>query len=360
MLAERSAEAARPIFIGNQHLTAGLGGIAAVSRLTAKVVHRMGFAPHLLSLLDEMDGGMEGVPWRTTRGNRLHFAAAAHLAAFTCDRFLYDSVSTARAHPRIWPLRRPYALWMHGIEVWHSLHRDRARALWGADLAIVNSHATLERFRELHGDIGTAQVCWLATDSDEPPAVRPSFDGPPTLLVLGRVDMATPYKGHAELVACWPDVVAAVPEARLIFAGGGDGLPHLLQWVAASPVAARISVEGFVPQEQIDAMWQRATAFALPSRGEGFGLVYIEAMRHGLPIIASVHDAGKEVNIDGETGFNVDLDRPGHLAERTTSLLSDPHLARTLGAQGHERWAKHFCFSAFEQRLRNILGPFFS
>jgi phosphatidylinositol alpha-1,6-mannosyltransferase len=74
----------------------------------------------------------------------------------------------------------------------------------------------------------------------------------------------------------------------------------------------------------------------MPSRGEGFGLIYIEAMRRGLPVIASVHDAAPEVNLDNVTGYNVDLDRPDELPDRITRLLGDPDHAAALGRAGHD------------------------
>ena len=78
----------------------------------------------------------------------------------------------------------------------------------------------------------------------------------------------------------------------------------------ASAAASNIEFTGFLPQGQIDALWSRAHVFAMPSRQEGFGLVYIEAMRRGLPVIASTQDAGQEINLHGVTGFNADT-RPG-------------------------------------------------
>lgn len=347
-----------PVFLGSQHLSPEKGGIAVVARLTARVLSRMGRPARLLSLLDERDGELEGLAWRSTRSNRLAFVSRCHLAALSCNRFVYDSVSTARGHPRLGALRRPYALWMHGIEVWYSLHKDRARALRAADLVLVNSYATLEKFRNLHGQLETAKVCLLGTEADEPPEPGPGADGPPTVLVLARMDIDGFYKGHKELIACWPEVVAAVPGARLVIAGGGSGLEHVRGLVSASTASPHIEVKGFVPDEALPGLWRSANVFAMPSRNEGFGLVYAEAMRHGLPVIASVHDAGREVNLDGATGYNVDLDSAHELPERLISLLGAPEQARRMGQNGHERWHTQFRFSAFETRLRGILEPF--
>jgi phosphatidylinositol alpha-1,6-mannosyltransferase len=96
----------------------------------------------------------------------------------------------------------------------------------------------------------------------------------------------------------------------------------------------------------------------MPSRGEGFGLVYVEAMRHGVPVIASVHDAAPEINLDGETGYNVDLARPADLAERIIHLLRDRDWAARLGANGRRRWERHFRFSAFCERFVPLVTEF--
>jgi phosphatidylinositol alpha-1,6-mannosyltransferase len=98
----------------------------------------------------------------------------------------------------------------------------------------------------------------------------------------------------------------------------------------------------------------------MPSRGEGFGIVYIEAMRYGLPIIASIHDAAPEINVHGETGYNVDLDRPDELPDAIVRLLRERDHARLLGRQGRKRWQENFSFSAFRSRFRPILHEFLS
>jgi phosphatidyl-myo-inositol dimannoside synthase len=113
-----------------------------------------------------------------------------------------------------------------------------------------------------------------------------------------------------------------------------------------------------VSEAELAARYGRATAFALPSRGEGFGLVYIEAMRHGLPVIASVHDAGAEIVEDRRTGLLANLDRPGDLAEKLCVLLDRPDEARRLGEAGRERWRREFTYEAFRGRFRGVMVEF--
>jgi phosphatidylinositol alpha-1,6-mannosyltransferase len=127
---------------------------------------------------------------------------------------------------------------------------------------------------------------------------------------------------------------------------------------AASPAASRIEFRGFVPDEALPAIWAQTSVLAMPSRGEGFGLVYIEAMQRAVPVVASIHDAAPEINRDGETGYNVDLDRPDELPERLIALLKDPALAARLGENGQRRWQAHFCYSAFERRFTPLLRDF--
>ncbi|HUS95572.1 MAG TPA: glycosyltransferase, partial [Hyphomicrobiaceae bacterium] len=92
---------------------------------------------------------------------------------------------------------------------------------------------------------------------------------------------------------------------------------------------------------------------------EGFGLVFAEAMRHGLPVLASDDDASQEVNVDGVTGFNVSrADRSG-IVDRIVTLLGEPECAAVMGEAGLDRWQKNFCFSAFQARLGNIIEPWF-
>ena len=122
-----------------------------------------------------------------------------------------------------------------------------------------------------------------------------------------------------------------------------------------SSASGNIELLGFVPEDKMPQIWQRAHVMAMPSRGEGFGLTYIEAMRQGLPVIASCQDAGQEVNVDGLTGFNVDQSDLSTLTERLLELLENTDLARGLGQAGQMRWHTNYRYSLFAERLAQNL-----
>ncbi len=342
--------------IGSAVLEAGRGGIARVARMSARVLIEAGARTDLFALVDTEAADVCGQRARAFSGSKARFAAACHTAALTHDWFLYDAVGPARAHPRLPGLKQPYGVWIHGIEVWNSLSPSRAQALRRADFVLSNSHFTLERFQSLHFPLKNAHVCRLATEDNAPPAQMPRFEGPPTALLVGRSDKDNFRKGHAEVIAAWDLVTAEIPEAQLLLVGGGDGLDLLHKKVAQSPASERIRVLGFVPEAEMPDIWARAHAFVQPSWKEGFGLVYVEAMRHGLPVIASVHDAGQEVNLDGKTGYNINLDDREALAARIVQLLSNTAHARHLGTAGYALWQDQFRFSAFRSRLTDILN----
>lgn len=344
------------ILLGSALMEAGKGGLARLARLSAHALVQHGIDVSAVTYLDETAPDIAGLTATTARGSKLRFAMQSHIAAFRADACLFDMAGIARGRPRIPGLRRPYAVFMNGIEAWEALRPGAHDAYRNASLVLAISDYTLRRFESLHGALPNARICWLSTEHEESPPPRPLQAGrPPTAMILGRIDKSLQYKGHYELIAAWTQVVARIPDARLVIAGGGDDLENVRAAAAASPVSANIDVLGFVAEAKIDALWQTVDAFVMPCRGGGFGLVYVEAMRHGLPCIASTEDAGQEVNVDGVTGFNVAIADVDGLADRLIRLLSDGELARTMGAAGYERWRTHFRPSQFGARLVTLM-----
>jgi phosphatidylinositol alpha-1,6-mannosyltransferase len=345
---------ASTIHVAAQFLRPGNGGIAEVARVSMKAL--AGAGPTLgHACLEREDYQVGDARARAYGASRARFQWGLERAVLAGGRLLFDFAGTARAARWLWP-HRPYAVWTHGIEVWDDVRADRADALARAELVLVNSAYTRARAEPTLGRLKDVRLCRLGSFSDDEIAPVPR-DGPPTALLLGRVEPGWP-KGQGIMVEIWPRVVAAVPDARLKLVGKGPALDALRDLAKASPAAASIEVAGFVPEADIEAVWASATVFAMPSLTEGFGLVFIEAMRRGLPVISSRSDAGSEVNLDGQTGYAVSRDDRERLVEALVAVLRDRDLGARLGAAGAARWRAEFRFSAFEKRFLAALGGF--
>lgn len=336
----------------------GNGGINRVARLTTRVLAELQESLSLevtaVSLSDSEPVEL-GVPHKFFSGSRIRFLIAVQLEAFRSQHVLFDSAAMARAFLIGKFTKQKSACWIHGIEVWQSdsmpkhVLRKR-RIVQSMDFLFANSATTIARSGFIR-----AHQCWLSTETVDPPQIKRKTDIP-KVLILSSINVD--YKGHREIIECWPKVLERVPTAELVIAGKGPGLESLRRAVSELPFCNSIDIRGFVPEQQLDKLYASSSLFAMPSRGEGFGLVYIEAMRHGLPVIASIHDAGSEVNLNEITGYNVNLDLPHELPERLIRLLSDRELSDRMGANAQDHWQKNFSYNRFRERITPYLGQF--
>lgn len=344
------------VLLSTQSLLAGNGGICAVARLTARAL-ASSCSVEALACQDVADHRIEAIAVRAFANRRARFFLANLAAIRRATHVIYDFAGTARAHIDLSFRQRPYATWVHSLEIWRNAPRKYLRAISGASLILANSAYTVRRAEDALPKGAEVVICAPGTEQGSAPGKIGPSDGPPTVMLLGRADEVF-AKGHDILIEVWPDVAAAVPDARLLLVGGGTELGKVRDLAAASPARGSIEITGFVPEEALAAYWQRATVLAMPGFTEGFGLVYIEAMRRGLPVVASTEDAGQEVNVDGTTGFNVSRRHKARLTEILVALLRDRDLAKKLGTAGHARWQEHYTFAAFERRLHEATRRF--
>jgi phosphatidyl-myo-inositol dimannoside synthase len=340
----------RDIQVAAQFLTAGSGGIARCARLSIMALADDA-AITALAVEDDEASVIGQVRTRAFGGNRSAFVAANALGALKSDLVLYDFAGTARAHAPLGVVGRPYALWAHGWEVWPgNLRPDYAKAIRGAKAVFANSEHTAAHLRQTLPDLESVQCCLLGTEKDVGPRAPSNQPREKLVLFVGRNDEMV-AKGQDVLIAAWPGVVAAVPDATLCFVGGGERLERLRALAAASPAASSIKVLGQLTDDEIAALQRRARLFAMLSHVEGFGLVFAEAMSEGLPVLSANQDASTEVNLDSETGYAVDRADTGQIVRRIADVLRDDRLFEALSQGAHARWSRQFCFSAFRRRF---------
>jgi phosphatidylinositol alpha-1,6-mannosyltransferase len=249
----------------------------------------------------------------------------------------------------------PVAVFLHGIEAWTPLRRREAAAFDRASTLLANSHYTAARFHTANPRFAARRVavCHLGVGPREP-AVRPGVDG--YALVVGRLVSDERYKGHDALLEGWPEVRARVPGARLVIVGDGDDRPRLESVARDRGVADCVIFTGRVSSAELAGWYDRAAFFAMPSTLEGFGLVYVEAMRAGKPCLAAP-GAAEEIIEDGVTGVVVDPDARDLLVEALVQLFVDPERRERMGRAAAVRVAAAFEERHFAARLLAQLAP---
>lgn len=244
-------------------------------------------------------------------------------------------------------------VFLHGIEAWRRQDALTRWALGKVNLFLSNSDHTWERFTALNPAFRDArhQTVHLGSGSCLG-AIPPAPASQPVSLILGRMLRSEDYKGHRQMIEAWPRVRQVVPHAELWVAGGGDLRPDLEQ-LARSREGIRFF--GEVSEYQKRNLIAQCRCLAMPSRGEGFGLVYLEAMRMGRPCLVSDRDAGREVVNPPEAGLAADPEDPCELAEATARLLTPgPEWDHWSQAARH-RYEGGFTAEHFRQRLNQAL-----
>jgi phosphatidylinositol alpha-1,6-mannosyltransferase len=175
------------------------------------------------------------------------------------------------------------------------------------------------------------------------------------VLTVGRWLTTERYKGMDTLIMALPRLLLRWPDLQLVLAGSGDDREWLEAIARESGVQRHVHFLTDLSYGDLAACYAAAEVFALPSRGEGFGFVYLEAMARGKPVIGGAHGGAPEVIADGETGYLVQHGDPVQLATSIDALLAHPDIARQMGARGRERVEREFRFNVFAKSLRKIL-----
>ncbi len=248
-------------------------------------------------------------------------------------------------------------LFLHGIEAWRRRDWLTRRLLRRVHLFLSNSEHTWRRFVACNLELGATahQVVPLGIGAVE--GVAPEAPASvPAALMLGRLLRAEDYKGHREMIAAWPFVLRRMPDAELWIAGDGDLRPELERLVARLGLRDRARFWGRVSEGQKERLLGQARSLVLPSRGEGFGLVYAEAMRAGRPCLVSTVDGGREVVNPPEAGLAAPPDSPEALADAACRLMTPGEAWDAWSARARLRYERRFTADHFGRRLLAALN----
>lgn len=223
---------------------------------------------------------------------------------------------------------------------------DRAVARL-ADVHVAISHGLARYLAESEGfDEDAFEIVHYGIVPGPPPTDPPAE---PRLAIVGRL---IPIKGHDVLLAALARVREELPEATLEIAGDGPFDAELRATVARLGLTDAVSFLGRVSPAA--PVFERAAVVVVPSRGEGFGMVALEAMERGRAVVASDVGGLPEIVEDGVSGLVVPPDDPDVLAAALLELLRDPARAAALGAAGRDRALAAFSQDRCTDRVEEL------
>lgn len=250
-------------------------------------------------------------------------------------------------------LSRRLEVWLvaHGTEVWRAFSAAEQAALRAATGILCVSDYTR---RELANRCPGLDPTRLHV---QPNALDPQFEAPLAaqaatpglILTISRLCRDDAYKGIDDLIRALPLIRDKVPHARLTVIGDGDDRARL-EATARDLAPGAVSFAGRVSDAALREALAACQLFALPSRGEGFGLVYLEAMAHGKPCLA-VAAAGAPEVVDARSGV---VALPGDVADIADHAAAA--LARSWDEAALRARAAEFSYSRFKARLSHALA----
>lgn len=261
--------------------------------------------------------------------------------------------------------RTRIALFAHGVEVWNETKFGSRRWYVGPLIRrFVDTVVSVSRFtgdimrREFRLD--RTKIVLLPNATDIEPSLTPdprqktSDTRAPKFLSVTR--LAEPYKGVAQTIYATARLIKDVPGAQYYIVGDGSLKPELMALARALGVDHAVHFLGRLSDEDLAAAYNRADVFVLPSQKEGFGIVFLEAWKFGLPVICGNRDASQEVVIDGISGLVIDPENIDELEGAMRRLANDPALRERLGRGGFDLLRRKYNQKSFVENFQTVLA----
>lgn len=262
----------------------------------------------------------------------------------------------------------PFWIWTFGTDIWGDWPPRLKEAVDSAAKVATISSFTARRILET-APLANVPVIFPTVDtsrfvlSTELP--EPAVD--PVLFTVSRIDLADAYKGHDNVIRAIPIMEESLGR-RVIYriAGSGNGPERLRSIGRDCGVEDRLVFLGRLSDARLAEEYRQCDLFVMPSRmdpapdgslrGEGFGIVYIEAQATGRPVVVSAQAAAPEAIRANETGVSADPYSPESIAEACLGILSRPDRGRAMGEAGRSFVEETFGHDHFRERLSSALG----
>lgn len=182
------------------------------------------------------------------------------------------------------------------------------------------------------------------------------------ILTVARLSKIEGYKGYDSILAALPQIRKDIPNVHYILVGKGDDRPRIEQIISQLELKDCVTLAGYVPDEELNNYYNLCDVFAMPSKREGFGIVYLEALACGKPILGGNQDGAQDALCHGELGVLVNPDDIEAIAQNLIQILQTSHPNPLLYQPQmlRQKAIEKFGFERFQNTLGSYLEYHFS
>jgi len=268
----------------------------------------------------------------------------------------------------------PYFTITHGIEAWN-LNRLKIFGLRHSKRIISVSNFTKNKILEQLPDYPEENILVLANAVDAQrfrPEEKSKYlmnkfnlkNEDKIILTIARLSKRERYKGYDKVIIAMKEVIEEIPNARYVLGGSGDDMGRIKRLIKANGLDASVVLAGFVPPAETADYYNLCDIFVMPSFGEGFGIVFLEALACGKPVIAGNKDGSCDALLNGQLGILVDPFDVHKIAVTICKVLNRG-VSENLSDAAYlsQRARELFGLERFTQRVKDIfegavLSPF--
>ncbi len=257
----------------------------------------------------------------------------------------------------------------HGIEVWGNLSGLKKKILERCDVILAVSNYTKQKLIEVN-NVAPRKVSIFHNTIDpffkfpkkfiKPNYLLDRYDISPNekiILTLTRLSYTEKYKGYDKVISVLPEIIKSYPSVKYLIAGKPDELEknRLTSLISQFKLEKHVFLVGFIADEEISDHYQLADVFVMPSKKEGFGIVFIEAMACGLPVIAGNQDGSVDALKNGELGMLVNPDDKEEMIATILKVLAGDSYTPSQKQQLQNKVDGYFGFPVFQKNLKTQL-----
>lgn len=225
----------------------------------------------------------------------------------------------------------PYWFVAHGVEVWSTQKTSHKLALQGAEKIIAVSEYTKNRLikeqnienRKVHLLFNTFEAKYFQINSKPSYLLKRYNISPnqPIILTVTRLGRMAKYKGYDQILYALVKIRQHIPNIHYILAGKGDDSPRIQSLITRLNLDDCVTLPGFLTDEELCDHYNLCDVFAMPSQGEGFGIVFLEALACGKPVLAGNQDGSVQPLASGELGCLVDPNNVEDIANKLIEII---------------------------------------